>query len=238
MKYTITVFFLLFGVYLYGCSCSEPTVDLPIKEMNLSLDSTKLREIDNSIIFEGILVLELFDSLSRYNQRGQVYEVTDVYNQECVDSITVWTALNSGSCGFESTLGEYSIIVASEKEDGTYYNARADCWRGVSENIEPSRFQDYRNFLISIKYKIDGFYSFSQRRRYWDRNNSESVKVPQVIYSIINGQLNGDWWLYDKRGFLIEKGRYVNNRMTGVWKYLVGNKREKSISLEYQEMVF
>lgn len=219
IKYILLVGFILLFSIVYGCSCSGPSVDLPIKEMGISLDNNMIRGNEESIVFEGILIDRIEDLKNPRNPDiGHLFEVTDVYNQACIDSVIVWTPPHSAACGFSAQKNEYSIVVANLKEDGRYYNYRSDCMRGVSKHLEPERFNTYRKFLTSIKYGINGDYVFDQRPYYWPLNHQK--KVPQLIYSIIGHKLNDRWWLYNKSGFLLEAGIYSNGKKSGIWKIL------------------
>ena len=203
-----------------ACSCSSPLVDLPIAEMGLAFNPTGLGGREGALVFEGILVAAFVDSTDRHHRLANVFEVTDVYRGECLDSVTVYTGQTSAACGFQAKLNTYSIIITFPGEDGKYSNFRADCRRGVSQFNEPDRFADYRRFLISIVYGLDGQYTFSQRLRYWPLNSSDTPTIPQLTYSIVAGKLNGWWWLYNRTGILRERGRFSNGKRSGRWVLL------------------
>jgi len=77
-------------------------VDLPIKETGLGLAEATYRDVNPEIIFEGILIERKQDMTKRIRDYRMLFEVTDVYNGECVDTIEVWTNHTGGGCGLQA----------------------------------------------------------------------------------------------------------------------------------------
>lgn len=211
--------FLLFSGSLKACSCSGSPVDLPIREIGLGMAEAAYRSVDAEIIFEGILLERTHDSTRHVRDYRMLFEVTDVYKGNCVDTIAVYTSNTGGACGFWAKEGTYSIVFAAKDTDGTLFSHRADCWQGANEGYHPDRFQWFRSFLISLTYRIDGDYKFHQKISHWGYKNDPRDNVPAVEYSIQNGNLNGPWLLYNRRGEIVESGRYKNGKRTGTWLY-------------------
>lgn len=221
-----------------ACSCSSTLVDLPVREMDLGMAEAAYSSVDAVIIFEGILLERTHDSTRNVRDYRMLFEVTDVYKGNCVDTITVYTNRTGGGCGFWAKEGTYSIVFAAKDTDGTLFSYRADCWQGANEGSHPARFQWFRSFLISLTYRIDGDYSFYQKKSYWGgKNNDPGSNVPAVEYSIQDGKLNGPWLLYNRRGEIVESGRYKNGNRRGTWLYRIEKDHEsgygKTSSLEH-----
>jgi len=218
-----------------ACSCSQSMVGLPVKEMGLGIPDANYRAVDADMIFEGILIERTHDSLRRIRDYRMLFEVTDVYKGDCVDTIAVYTNQTEGGCGFKAKEGSYSIVFAEKDDDGTWFTYRPDCWQGASQAFLPRRFQWLRTFLISLAYKIDGQYSLKQKRHYWaPRNNNPLNEVQSVEYSILNGKLHGPWILYTRDGKVVESGLYRAGRRRGTWFYRKKiEKGQELVELDY-----
>lgn len=218
-----------------ACSCSSPLVDLPIREIGLGVAEANYRSEKVELIFEGILLERTYDSTRTIRDYRMLFEVTDVYKGDCVDTIAVYTNHTGGGCGFWAKEGSYSIVFAAKDVDGTLFTYRSDCWPGANEGEQRERFQWFRAFLISITYKIDGHYRFSQKRVFWGpKNNDPRNNVPGVEYSIHNGKLEGAWFLYNWAGEIVESGMYKAGRRHGTW--LVRQKEDRKdeiVSIAY-----
>ena len=231
MKYLfafITAGLLLFGEQVSACSCSPTLVDLPVREIGLGMAEAAYRSVEAEIIFEGILLERKLDSARQRPQNYRMlFEVTDVYKGNCVDTIAVYTSNTGGACGFWAKEGTYSIVFAATDTDGTLFTQRADCWQGANEGQHPDRFRWFRSFLISMTYRINGDYSFHQKKSHWGPKKFDPREiVPAVEYSIQNGKLNGPWLLYNRRGEIVESGRYKNGKRTGTWLYRIEKENE------------
>lgn len=212
--------FSLFTADLIACSCSATMVDLPVREIGLGMAESAYRSVETEIIFEGILLERTFDSTRHIRDYRMLFEVTDVYKGDCVDTIAVYTNRTGGGCGFWAKEGSYSIVFAERDKDGTLFTYRADCGQGANDGYHPARFKWFRSFLISLTYKIDGDYKFYQKRDHWGpKNNDPRNYIPAVEYSIKNGGLNGPWLLYNRRGEIVESGLYRNGVREGTWFY-------------------
>lgn len=223
------ILLILFSIVnsIHSCDCNGGYVDLPIKEMGLGLENSVIKKIDAEIIFEGILISIKHDSTKRIKDYALLFEVTDVYKGECIDTITVWTNHTGGGCGFRAKIGTYSIVVAAKDDmDQTLYTFRADCWGGASYYLKPRRFSILRDFLIAITYRIDGTYSFDQLKFYWSDNESDQSFTKCLEFSIVDQKLSGAWNVFDKSNNIIEKGKYKNGERIETWKY-------KSVSSNY-----
>ena len=223
MKYLfaiLTAGLLLFGEQVSACSCSSTLVDLPVREIGLGMAEAAYRSVDAEIIFEGILLERTYDSTRHIRDYRMLFEVTDVYKGDCVDTIAVYTNHTGGGCGFWAKEGTYSIVFAEKDDDGTLFTYRADCGQGANEGQHPDRFRWFRSFLISMTYRINGDYSFHQKKSHWGPKKFDPREiVPAVEYSIQNGKLNGPWLLYNRRGEIVESGRYKNGKRIGTWLY-------------------
>jgi len=219
--YVLLLFLLKIPEAIQACDCSELSVDLPVKEMELGISKANYRATRSDIIFEGILIDWARDSMTKRRRNVRMlFEVTDVYKGDCVDSIVVWTNPDvGGNCGFWAQKGNYAIVFAAKDDNLDWYTLRSDCWRGVNKELEPTRFDKFRSFLISIVYQIDGEYTFYQKRHYWPLNDDPSKLVPNVEYTIKNGHLDGPWLLYNRRGKAVEAGMYRSGRRIGTWIY-------------------
>lgn len=219
-KYLFLFFALTFSLNTYCCSCRETRIDFPLKAINYSLDSSNITSHEIDIIFEGILI----DSklIPDKDQQDLIlnFEVTDVFKGECRDTITIYTNRDMSGCGFEGAIGKYVILSAELNDNGDFIAFRSDCWYGVSSHMEPKRYNDLRDFLISLKYGIDGNYIFNQKNHYWPILDSSTPVVPLMVYSILNNKINGKWLVYDKAGNMIESGTYENGTRIGKWTYL------------------
>jgi hypothetical protein len=204
-----------------ACSCSELPVDLPIKEMGIGIPEANYRATKSDIIFEGILIDWSRDSTTRRRRNVRMlFEVTDVYKGNCIDSIVVWTNPDvGGNCGFWAKEGNYAIVFVAKDDNLDWYTLRSDCWQGANQGLEPTRFNKFRSFLISIVYQIDGAYTFYQQRHYWPLRDDPRKLVPNIEYTIKNGLLDGPWLLYNRRGKVVESGTYRSGRRRGTWIY-------------------
>lgn len=218
-----------------ACSCSSSMVDLPVKEMGLGIPDANYRAVKPDMIFEGILIARTHDSLRKIRDYRMLFEVTDVYKGDCVDTIAVYTNHTGGGCGFWAKEGSYSIIFAEKDDDGTLFTYRSDCYKGANREFRPRRFQWLRTFLISLTYKIDGHYSLKQKRNYWGPLNNDPLnEVQSIEYSILNGKLHGPWILYTRDGKVVESGLYRAGRRRGSWFYRKKiEKGQELVELDY-----
>jgi len=215
----VLLFNLPFGVS--ACSCTEKPVSIPIKSFGLGIEDSWTGRLNDQLVFEGILVDVKQDTSKREKDYELVFEMVDNFKGECIEIISVWTNHTGGGCGFRAKVGSYSIVHAAyDSTSQIYYAYRADCWAGVSEFNEPDRFKQYRQFLISYKYEIDGHYKFSQRLNYWPINVPTSRYTDCVEYTIRNGLLDGEWKVINRAGELVERGFYKKGIKVGEWIYL------------------
>ncbi len=222
----LTLGLLLFSKSIGACSCTPHEVDLPIKEIGLGLNQADYRTNNCKLIFEGKLIRRTKGSGRRALGDWLVFAVTDVYKGRCVDTVRVFTPRLSASCGFLANVGSSSIIFTEVDKTGCYYTARGDCWRGVNNGYEPFRYQKFRDFLISIVYKVDGSYCFKQKQVFWPLKRNQYGEVANIEYTIRNGRLHGPWVLTNRRGQVVEAGNYRNGKRTGSWLYRVVEKNE------------
>lgn len=219
MRILIVALFLSAFNTLYCCSCKSTTTELPIREIGLSITSEETNK-DSLIIFEGILIDTMLIDVPGEHSFVLIYEVTDVYLGECLDTIEIYTNSSSSSCGFITDIGYYAIIKGMKNRKGQWKTYRQDCWKGVSSHNEKNRFEETRAFLISIKYKIDGEYHFRQLQDYWQNDMKTKNYVPQLTYKITNRKLNGLWQIHDRSGMLIETGEFRDGVRFGEWKFV------------------
>lgn len=224
MKLRLALLLLLHVLHIQGtaCSCSDYPIDLPVAEMGWMVSGSNF----SGLIFRGTLV-DYYEVKEKYYSYTDVedikyellFEVTKSYKGYAKDTVKVRTNRRSDACGFYAPKGTECLIFANKKDNGYYYTYRSDCCKSISRAVDEKRFNKYLRFLESILQKTDGEYVFMQTRSYWQGGYINQADTLEALrYTIKNGTFEGLWKLTDRRGRVLEEGKYVNGKKVGKWK--------------------
>ncbi len=221
-KIYIIIFIFVFSLEnSYSCSCNDSTVDLPIAEMGLS-DGT-LKATPSEIIFDGVLLRAEKDTSAAKTRLNLFFYIKKYYKGKGKDTLLIRTNYGSDACGFMAPPGTDCLIFSAKNKAGQFTTWRSDCCKSISKALENKRYLKYINFLEVIEHKTDGDYFYEQSKTYWKRGMTNADEnVPALRFKIINGQMEGDWEVYNRKGDIVEKGQYERGEKVKTWFYYSG----------------
>lgn len=245
MKKTIVIILLiLFSIQeTPACDCDNYLLDLPIKEMGWMQSKSEKTASLSDIIFTGVLINyqtikeEKLDNLNKKSVKlryEMVFKLIKSYKGDSNSTIRIRTNRWSSNCGFEAKLNTECLIFANQQGNGFYYTYRSDCCKSISKEQDTRRYHKYITFLESILNMKDGKYDFKQTKSYWKKGYpNQSNTLDLISYNIKNKKFEGEWKITDRKGRVLEKGKYKNGEKIGVWEITsIYENKSKNISIE------
>lgn len=208
----------------YSCSCSGSMIDFPVSiETDKSNGSQKLGDLEDDIIFHGILIST--DTITYFGELKLIYtyEVIENFGREIESSVEVLTNRSSDACGYFDEIGNQSIITAIAKNN-MLFTYREDCIKNVSKKADPIKFDRWLKFLKIFKNGPDGKFLFYQPKLkiYGNVELEDEANQIAIVFRNKNGKLDGKFLVYDRQMKLIEKGHYKLGEKVGIWTYILG----------------
>ena len=210
------------------CSCSDYLLDLPLKEMGWTQSKSEGISNLSDMIFTGRLLeihpieeerLDYLHKKSVDYKLELVFRLIKSYKGNKQDTIKIRTTRGSDACGFGAKVNTDCLIFANQNGNGFYYTYRSDCCKSISKKQDEKRYNKYIEFLESILNMKDGTYNFKQTKTYWNRGEPNQKDTLDLIsYTIKNRKFEGEWKITDRKGRIIEKGKYEDGRKIGIWK--------------------
>lgn len=227
-KYIISAVICVFCAKMsLACSCGVTLIDLPIKEMGWTQTETSGISSVSDVIFAGILldvkkVEETRQSSHFYESKETkfelIFKLIKSYKGDKNDTMKIRTNPGTDACGFCAPVNTECLIFASKETGGYYYTYSSECCKSISKAFEEKRYNRYIKFMESLLNMVDGEYIFYQSAYYYKGGYPDTTETMEVIrYNIKNGKLDGDWQLTDRKGRILEKGKYKNGRKEGIW---------------------
>lgn len=217
MKLLIACLLIFLSFPLFSCSCSQPSIELPIPSW--IQDETET----NEILFYGKLDKISVDKLDT-TKLIYIYSIIQNFRTTNLVEIEIRTSNSSDACGYYDEVGRESIITAL-KVKGEYHTYKEECIRNVSKFRNPVKFDRWLKFLTTLSGESNGKYVFYQPervgRKYFGidyKENENKTNVIAVRFSIVNGNLQGRYELYNIDGDIIEKGYFNKGKKNGLWK--------------------
>lgn len=219
---TLIIFYLsTITSVLYACSCSGYTIDVPLigemERIELENSDSDINKNWRDIFFNGKLIKSDMIQIEGDDQIRHTYYVLNSYNSKISDTIQIYTNPTTDMCGFNEVVGGRSFITGLYK-DGRYYTYRTDCVKSVSEYYHKERYGQWKKILDAISEGRNGSHKILQPSRFRYSKYDTIEMVPAVEFGIQEGRLHGDYTLYDRRGNIVEKGKYNLGEKMGVWQ--------------------
>lgn len=219
----LSVVLLFMPFRILACSCGTYFLDLPVKEMGLTITEAKRISDNSPIIFDGLLIeQDTFLNTERgYLQFKYTFKVERYYKGQEADTIIIFSNIGSSACGFDTKLNTKSIIFAQGSSEKGYYTWRSDCCKSIAKAFYPNRYQRYLKFLNVVTDKTDGEYIFYQSYahfRFYDFYPADTSNCLALHFTIRNGQFEGAWKLMNVQKDILEQGNFKNGKRHGKWQ--------------------
>lgn len=230
---------------MLACSCGRYLLDLPVKEMGLTITEARSISTPADIIFQGTLIAT---SECENGEGIMTFKVNRYFKGQDYDTISLTTGCYSDACGFAAKLNTDCIILTSKGKNDEYSIWRSDCWKSVSQYYHPNKYERYLKFLTVITDKIDGTYTFyhSQAHFYFrDFSETDTTNCEVIHFTIKNGKFDGEWRLTGINNSILEKGQFKNGERVGKWKvndfikakyHIVGTNQKRTIRFKKGEI--
>lgn len=220
------VLVLFFNNQLYACSCNCFQTDIPLEEIDGLLIAQK-KEKNSAVIFEG----QLRSFEIQEDQLKLTFEVQRYYKgDKQPTSISILTS--RGDCGFRAAVGHQCLIFAYDY-NGALHTTSSQCSRSVALEQEQEKYNQYKRFLDVMIDKPNGTHGFKRFKKhpYACKPLKGKIVAPlNLKFTIKNNQLDGEWWLYDSNGEVLERGIYKQGLRFGEW--LIKNKKIRFAALK------
>lgn len=214
----LSVVLLLIPLRVLACSCGTYFLDLPVKEMGLTITEAHSISTPADIIFQGTLIAT---SQCENGDGIMTFKVNRYFKGKDSDTIYIRTGCYSEACGFAAKLHTDCIILTTKGKSNEYHVLRSDCWKSVSQHYHPNKYERYLKFLTVITDKIDGTYTFYHSQahfRFRDFSETDTTNCEAVHFTIKNGVFDGEWRLSSITGSVLEQGQFEDGQRVGKWK--------------------